>query len=229
MYPESLPVKMQQSRDAFWDARDEVMKQFPTWDLRTDARLRMFGKAINVIGTAMLMMVNGQNNQGRREWWTATGNAAIPESDIRVYLREYDTFVKVAFVQLLFSSIEASFRTFQREIDLSACARGTAEFASVYTWLLRRSNLERWIPLLDLLRHVRNTIHNNGVYFHRSLGPATVDYKGQTYTFEHGKQIGFVTWDFLHGLLSDVLEMMRDVVALDEIASIPDIPDPYLD
>jgi hypothetical protein len=58
--------------------------------------------------------------------------------------------------------------------------------------------------LPDLLRHIRNTLHNNGVYFHPDGKP--VKFRGRVL-------------NFLVGLMPDILEMIEDVVYSQDIIS----------
>jgi hypothetical protein len=80
--------------------------------------------------------------------------------------------------------------------------------------------------LLDLLRLIRNTIHNNGVYFHRSGNNESVDYKGNIYNFNIGKPVDFVTWDFLFEVTDEVVDLIVDIVKSNELSTINQIIDP---
>lgn len=136
-------------------------------------------------------------------------------------------FVKMGFLQFVFSSIESSFRLFVKAIDSNACAGGTAEFKNIYAFLLTRFGLQKWEPLLDLLRGVRNTIHNNGVYFHRSGKNETVTYKGVNYSFVVGRAVDIIDWAFLISMMKDIDSMLQEVVNYSELIAVPAIIDPF--
>lgn len=54
-----------------------------------------------------------------------------------------------------------------------------------------------------------------------------IKYKGNTYLFEEGKSIEFVTWDFLFDiLLPDIKEMLHNVAIHPKVVSITLIRDP---
>jgi hypothetical protein len=139
-------------------------------------------------------------------------------------------FVKVAFIQSLFSTLDSKFRIFLRELDPAACSGGTDAFRSIYTAL--RSRLTS-VPadaddLIKLLRLVRNTIHNNGVYFDKRGRDEQVTYKGETYDFKHGKPVNFVHWEWLLERLEDVQELLFRVVNDPNILGVPhEMVDPY--
>ena len=75
--------------------------------------------------------------------------------------------------------------------------------------------------LLDLLRHIRNTIHNNGVYFHPNSQNKTVTNKGKQYIFDIGKPVKFRgrVLNFLVGFMPDILKIIEDVVYSQDIIS----------
>jgi len=81
-----------------------------------------------------------------------------------------------------------------------------------------------------LLRHIRNTIHNNSVYFHKDGKDKSIPYKGVSYKFDIGKPVGFPNgvMSFLLDLMPDVLKMIEDVVYSTEVISKSKIIDPVV-
>jgi len=88
-------------------------------------------------------------------------------------------------------------------------------FKSVYDYLLT-PKLSRCpsesIELLDLLRLVRNTVHNNGVYFHRSGRNEIVHWRGEDYEFKQGFPVDFVNWSFCIDIADASRGLLRSVV-----------------
>ena len=78
-----------------------------------------------------------------------------------------------------------------------------------------------YTDLLDLLRHIRNTIHNNGVYFYPDGKNKRVTYKRKQYMFDIGKPVKFRgrVLNFLVGLIPDILKMIEDVANSQDIIS----------
>jgi hypothetical protein len=222
-----LILAIQQLRDSFVTTKDSLIQKHPTWDKVKDARLTLLSKCVNVLNSTQLGMVHIQFNLTQRQWWTSISKSPIADADIQIYLNEFDMFIKLGFLQFLFASIESSLRLIVKAIDPTACSGGTAEFKSIYSFLLKRLTLQKYEALLDLLRCIRNTIHNNGVYFHRSGNNKTVVHNGITYTFEIGKSVDFVNWQFLFDLLPELRQMIIEVVESNEVSSIDTIVDPF--
>jgi|SRR5215212_952470 hypothetical protein len=110
---------------------------------------------------------------------------------------------------------------------------GTADFKAIYDYLFKKLQLQQrkdYTDLLDLLRLTRNTIHNNGVYFHPDGKSKAVIYRGKQYMFDNGKPVKFRgrVLNFLAGLMSDILRMIEDVIYSQDIISKSKITDPIV-
>lgn len=200
-----------------------------------DARLTTIANFGGVIDSTTLAFYFISKNllPPENPWWNSykPPYTGFNDRDRSSLVNGFNTgFIKVAFIQSLFSTLDSKFRIFLRELDPSACSGGTDAFHSIYTAL--RSRLTS-IPadaddLVTLLRLVRNTIHNNGVYFDKRGRDAQVTYKGRTYDFHHGKPVNFVRWEWLLERLDDVRELLFRVVNDPNIFGIThEIVDPF--
>lgn len=81
-----------------------------------------------------------------------------------------------------------------------------------------------------MLRLIRNTVHNNGVYFHPDGKNKVVIYRGKQYIFDNGKPVKFRgrVLNFLAGLMPDILRMIEDVIYSQDIISKSKIIDPII-
>lgn len=219
--------QIQQVRDSFYDSKDKLTAAHISWDPDRDARVTLFHKCANVLNDVQLGLIFIQFHLTQQEWWKSIAKENIPDHDKMIYVNEFGMFVKMGFLQFVFSGIESSFRLFVKTIDPSACAGGTGEFRNIYVFLFARFGLQEWEPLLDLLRCVRNTIHNNGVYFHRSGNNETVAYKGSKYSFVIGTPVDFVDWAFLISMMKDIDTMLWEVANHPELVATPTIIDPF--
>lgn len=226
-----LIQQLQPVRDRFADDKVAVMAIYSCVSPARDARITAYSKAINVLNSVQLAFTFISKHLLHGQWWEGVARNPIPNADRQIYANEFANFTKIAFVQGMFLAIESSLRLFLRSIDPSACNGGTAEFKSIYECLFR-SKLSvapaDGIALLDLLRFVRNTIHNNGVYFHKSGNDASVAWDGETFQFKHGKPVDFVTWEFMMRISEALRLLLREVVEAPEVRAISmQIDDPF--
>lgn len=223
----NLIIQIQEIRDSFMQSRDELKARHINWDDSQDARITFFSKCISVLNSTQLGKFHIRQNLLEKKWWLSISAEPILDSDIQILIKEFDMFIKMGFLQFIFSSIESSMRLFVKSIDPTACQNGTAEFKNIYSYLLKKINKQEFLPLLDLLRCIRNTIHTNGVYFHRSQIDVSVLYLGKTYEFKIGKPIDFVNWQFLLQLTKDVQKMILEIVDSKNISTFDEIIDPF--
>lgn len=214
-------------RDSFSNNKDKIIAQFPSWNPIKDARITIFSKCINVCISTQLSFTFMYFHLTKVDWWKQIAKSEIPQKDAIIYANEFNMFTKIGFIQFTFSSIESAFRLYVKSLNPTACNNGTAEFKSIYSWLLKRANLQAHENLLDLLRLIRNTIHNNGVYFHKSGSNESVTFKGKNYNFNVGSPVDFVTWDFIFEIMTNIEDLIIEVVKSNVINVINQIDDPF--
>ena len=193
----------------------------PTW-ADTDARISVFSKLYNGLTTVLLSVVFTENCLRTDIWWKERFPTLTPH-DIENNKHNFVLSTKHSLGMLLFILVENKFRIFLRAIDPIACSGSTEALESIYACLLR-SKLSNSPPeafeLLELIRLVRNTIHNDGIYLHKKGLDDVVTYKGVDYAFYHGKPINFVTWEFLLMIAADIQNLFAVVVSDKVIAEI---------
>lgn len=214
---------------ALKEERERILQRHPTWKV-TDARVTVFAKYANTLSSAHLGLIFQNEHLLHREWWMSSHFATmqpLTDEDIANRVVEFDRFLRVGCVQMQVSAIESSFRLYVRAIDATACRNGHGEFEPLYRWLFKRLGFQQYEPLMQLLLRVRNTIHNDGVYFHRLGHNKTLVYKGTTYHFEVGKEINFFTWPFLLYLAEELIQMVSEVVESEAVAMLDAVGDPF--
>jgi hypothetical protein len=210
------------------EERERIMQKHPRWKA-TDARVTIFTKYANTLSSVYLGLIFEQEYLSHRQWSMPPRYAAMTSvtDDSNNKLVAFDRFLLVGCIQMQVSAIESSFRLYVRALDLTACKNGHSEFEPLYRWLFKRLDLQHYEPLMQLLLSVRNTIHNDGVYFHRLGYNKTLAYKGTTYSFEVGKGVNFVTWPFLLYLAEELIHMIIEVVESKALATLAAIDDPF--
>jgi hypothetical protein len=226
-----LIEKLQPVRDRALDDKAAVVGIYSFASPDHDARITAFAKFINVLNSVQLALTFASKHLLHKQWWDSIARTPIPDEDKRVYANEFVNFTKVGFVHALFSSIESSLRLLLRALDPAACNGGTAEFKSVYECLFN-SMLAKTptdgAQLLDLIRLVRNTIHNNGVFISPRGDTVTLNWQGQTFKFIQGAPADFVTWEFLIRISDTLRMLLREIVEDVNVRNIAvQIDDPF--
>lgn len=226
-----LIEQLQPVRDRAADDKTAVAALYPFASADHDARITAFAKLINVLNSLQLAFAFVSKHLLHKQWWDAIARTPIPDVAKQVYVNEFANFTKVGFIHALFSSIESSLRLFLRGLDPVACNGGMSEFKSIYDCLFN-SKLAKapteGAQLLDLLRLVRNTIHNNGVYFSPRGGTVTLNWRGQTFEFKQGVPVDFVTWEFLIQVSDSLRMLLRETVEDVNVRNITvEIDDPF--
>lgn len=198
-------------------SKEAIRAKHPTWPEYVDARLTAFAKLLNVLQPTYLSLVFIHHHLASPAWWKERLNIDLSghSDEYQFNLINYSEFAKAAYLHQSFSVVENAFRVMLRAVDLAACEGGTAEFKAVYEVLIRRAlGVDREaVALLDLLRLTRNTVHNQGVFFHRRLERVDVTYQGRRFQFVQGERVTFATWPFIAQLLRELGEILTRVVA----------------
>jgi len=218
-------------RDKASNDKENISIIYQSFAPTNDARIAAFSKLINVLSSLQLSLTFIWKHLMRKNWWSGTAKEIIPEKDVKIYVKEFENFSKIGFVQLIFSVVESSFRQFLRALNPVACRGGTSSFRNIYMCLLK-SKLSTYSPesikFLDLFRHLRNTIHNNGVFFEERGRDIVVIWKKVKYEFKHGAPLEFVTWDFIMEISDTIRELLKAVVLDSNLQAIKEeILDPF--
>lgn len=222
---EHLNDQFERAENALIDARVALATRHPSWG-EMDARLALFNKCVNVMRSVHLGVVFMIHHLAKPGWWIEKAKYGATKEAIQKACDEFNMFLRISFIQGLFFAIESSFRLIVRALDPKACASGCDDFKNIYEWLLARLNLQQHRSLLDLVRNVRNVMHNNGLFFPKSGLDATVAYRGHTYSFVVGKSNDFVTWMFVLDALPDIQLLLTDIVEAAEVVAVAIIPEP---
>ncbi len=227
----NLIEQLQPVRDHAVDDKSTVVGLYSFANPTHDARITAFSKFINVLNSLQLAFTFVSKHLLDKKWWDAIARVKIPDHDKQIYVNEFVNFTKVGIVQALFSAIESSLRLFLRALDPVACNGGTAEFKSIYECLFNSklaATPTDGTALLDLLRLVRNTVHNNGVYFNPRGNNSTVEWEGQRFEFRQGTPVDFVTWQFLIRVSDSLRRLLLQIVQDANLRNITvEIDDPF--
>lgn len=187
-----------------------------------DLRIAALHRIKNVAQTLLAHLVFQRAIFSSPEFWQAYFESVPTPADFHDHLRESDMLLRFGAIQGTFSALESDVRSFVQSIDPAACREGRAEFASVMDYLLARAPAaDGFRPLIALLRHIRNTLHNNGTHRTPNGGDQEVSWKGLTYEFQDGVAVDFIGWPFVVARLDDLLDFILNLVTHDPLVAIP--------
>lgn len=189
---------------------------------KDDARLALFAKLMNVSEHVMLgyhILREELNDKNLWDKWQKKGclEVDVPEdttieSAISHSLIQFELMLRSSLLQNTLYQLEHSFKQFIKKIDINACNSGNTEFKNLYDWLLKKTEMTELIPLLDLMRIIRNTSHNNGYFFPKNNKSVKIKYKEKIYYFEVGKAPEIANTEFYVTLLPDLTNLLRNLV-----------------
>lgn len=209
-------------REEYADAFQNVKAKY-SYDYR-DARVAVFTKCAITMNTAFIGFILIREELLDPSWW----KQHISELDNTAMTRQiedFERYIRSAFLNNFFASMESSFRYYCREISPGKFNNAAGNFNPIYEHLLSKSklNFPDYIPLLDLWRLMRNTKHNNGIFYPDNQKDREVKYpkyNGTIYKFEVGKVPQFLTWDLLLSLIPDTKDMLLSVVNSNDLTAI---------
>jgi hypothetical protein len=216
---------VEESRNSIIDIEEVLRKKNPKWKKDKDARLTLFNKYSTVLATVSINLVLLERYLSKEEWWLANSYILVSDDSKKLFLKEYEMFNRIGLIHFIFSSVESSFRLFLSAIDKDACNRGRSDFKNIYDHLLDRLQLAQYITLLDLWRHIRNCLHNNGLFLPKNYKDIEIEFKGLKYNFIVGKPLDFVNTTLVVELLPDIVKMSKDVVESRLINNLDEIID----
>jgi hypothetical protein len=154
------------------------------------------------------------------------------QSDRDLVTSEYEQFIAYAYLLILFSSLESSLRVIVKGVYptkfVSKVGNFNGSFIDIAKSLLK-NKYSQHKELLEILRLLRNTNHNNGVYMPEVKGDnRTVSYKQKNYQFTDGDlvNLGDTFRLYIFSITPDVLKLIKDIINSPDVAKQPQIIDP---
>ena len=211
--------------------RAAVAAVYSSFNPELDVRITSIGRLLRTFNAAVLSLTFMHKHLMSTEWWHSHINRSLTDDKMISYTDGYSWFNRAGFAHFTFACIESSFRVMLRAVDPTACDNSMGSFKSIYDCLLTAKLSTcppEGIEFLDLLRFVRNTVHNNGVYFHRSGRDEIVHWQGDDYEFKQGFPVDFVNWAFCLDIGDASRRLLRTVVEDTNLRAITqEITDPF--
>src|SRR3972149_7629677 len=173
--------------EKYWRYYQELLPKYPdsatgAADLRP-ALLAMPGNAITAYYMAMALLETSLRDP---QWWVRY-TPYWSESEIQVFMKEYDKSIRQGYFILFVSRIEWALRNMIAFLLPGAADGGLAEFKGVTDAVLKLIDRQDLMDVFDIARHLRNSLHNSGRYFsRRGKDSPLYHYRGRGIQFRQG-------------------------------------------
>jgi hypothetical protein len=223
--------KIDLSRKSLIEDQERLKLAHVSWK-NNDSRFTVYAKCIHVLNATKLGLRYIENSlrPDRDEFWKEYYETEPQLSwSGKEYINQYETMLRLGFLQFIFSAIESTFRLMLLAVEPPLPgSKPISNFRNVYEHFLKLLGLDHWKPFLHLLRNCRNALHNNNVFSPESGNDDIVSYKGINYEFKVGNKVNFLNWAFFVDLLDDMPKMLLEVIDHSKIISLSSIDDPSL-
>jgi hypothetical protein len=200
------------------------------WDQHRDFRVRSLSKLIYVLtGLHTAFCSIDQLSQESDEYWSDLKFPKREHESSKIYIASFEIFIKIGFVASLFSVAESTFRGYLQYLDINQYEKIQLKTEKVIKTLLTQKLTSNYLDRLqqvDFLRHIRNTLHTNGLFSPPDDKPFSIVYRYKEYEFIPGRRINFVNWNLLLNLADDMRSLLFKITVDEKIVTPKFIPDP---
>lgn len=146
--------------------------------------------------------------------------------DPKDFIQRLNGFVHFIFIEanhVYFGLIEAFLRQVLRALEVNP----ETKFWKLSDQIVCRLEIDkRWVEFLNFYAAVRNTQHNNGVFFPPNKKDQSFSYRGGSYQFAYGRPIHFLDGDLRLALFEDGNDFVLAVCESRKLGVIPVVEDP---
>jgi hypothetical protein len=223
---------LQEVKDALRATRQGLDGQHPTWRepyaadasdyAHHDARREYFVSLQVILGNVQLTYTLMKDQLCDEGWWVSKVGEYKPEM-AEQSLREQALMAKWFSLHAMAMVTEETLRAIVRAGDPFTIGP-TENLKSTYDHVLKVVSLQELGPLFDLVRLVRNTIHNNGVHRPNNEKDETVEYDGRQFEFKVGETLDWLGEDFIAWLARRLHQAMTEIVASDPVVGLKRCP-----
>lgn len=190
-----------------------IKRDYPHWP-QDDARRCAVMRLASILFFPVVSLYTMRIHMADPAWWEQYAQGF--GNDLADHGRTaFNRGVKSMLILDLVGNTEHSFRLILNQLDPS---NRTSNLVTICHSLfrIRNPNLQsipaNWEPTINLLRLMRNTIHNSWAHFPDNGKNATVTFKGNKYEFIVGKPLDFVSWDLIGDLSESLFQIVVAVV-----------------
>ncbi len=194
------------------------------WSPELDMRLIVFQRINNLLMPFNLSLLLGEQKVSDPFRLMEMIKPETPR-DANFVVSAYEIFIRNGYIYSFSGIVDGTLRAFLRVLKPNSGAtaefsRTKAEFLGCFKTPLQKNQDEA----INLLFAIRNCVHNNGIYFSRDLASKEIQYRNQSYKFEHGKVHSNASLAVLYKITSDILNFFEHVVCQKESLEIALFP-----
>lgn len=184
-----------------------------------DLRLALIGWPGNVLHSYLLTFAMANDTITEKAWWHQRYGKPEPlPADIQA-MRNLEAMQKHAAFVFFMSRIEWCFRQLVTFLYPGACGHGSAAFKNLYDYLFAQLHLSHYTALYDICRHVRNSVHSNGVFVDPIGANDHVSWAGVDYDFVHMHPIEFMDYDRMFPLYDGLIDSIEELLKAPPVES----------
>ncbi len=182
--------------------------------LKSDVRITVFTKFLGSIHSLRLAFLFLKENLINFNKWPSTYRKEKIR-DKGIHLENLEKFLKGAFILWIFANYESSVRSLLRQLDPECYKKKGRSINSVSMELLQKRISSYPVGSKELIKVctlIRNTVHNDWVFYPLDNKPDHVCYRGVLHEFKVGESLKNVTWEVVLDIAEDLIDLMRVIV-----------------
>lgn len=169
-----------------------------------DIRPAFLGLPGNILHSLVLHLEAVNDTITWPHWWQKNYNRKeLLPNDIQA-IDECSKLVKHSYIVFFFGRIESLHRKSINVISPGFDLENKKPYKQIYDRFLTKLELEHFIPLFDITRNIRNSIHTNGHYLPYNCKDLKLNYKDKVFEFYYLQQIDFMTIENFIFLLKEL-------------------------
>ena len=209
----------------------ELDRDFPTWKKgrqetpypQHDARREVLISIRTIVENALLNYIFIRDYLTEESWWPEKLSEVTMDKKLSG-VKEQTIITKWYLFHAVTMTLEETLRSVVRSASITFTVSSTAEFQSILRHALKVANEHQFLPLFEILRLTRNTLHTNGIFFPKNNKDVEITYQAERFAFEVGQELKWLVEEALVWLLERVREAVVTIVRNPIVASIDRVP-----
>ncbi|HSH66039.1 MAG TPA: hypothetical protein VLB84_09625 [Bacteroidia bacterium] len=159
-----------------------------------------------------MLFLSADTTLANKEWWAKiTARNEMMEKDHQA-IKNLSGMTKHSFFVYFFSTIEMLHRKTINILSPEFDKKGIKPYKQIYDHYLTTFSLQEYIPLYDIVRLIRNTIHSNGVYISKDGTGKICSWKTSIFAFKHLQSIDLLSVENIIFLTHEIYDSIEETL-----------------